>query len=73
MNKIIVKSAGGLFWGLVGSFSSIYFANIHKTKIVLNRNYLKKKICFPLLFGGVTGFLFGFNYNPLISLYKKLK
>ena len=71
MNKIIVKSAGGLFWGLVGSFSSIYFANIHKNKIILNRNYLK--IYFPLLFGGVTGFLFGFNYNPLISLYKKLK
>ncbi len=72
MNKIILKSTSGLLWGVAGSLTSIYLANLYETKYTNNVRFLKKKLYFPLLFGGVTGFLIGFATTPILSLFKKI-
>ena len=71
MNKIIVKSTSGLLWGVAGSLTSVYLANLYESKYTDNVRFLKKKLYFPLLFGGITGFVIGFTTTPILSLLKR--
>lgn len=70
MNKLIVKSTCGIFWGTIGSLASLYLANSYESKSPDLKKFLKNKLYIPIAFGGISGFILGYMKTPFLTITK---